>query len=127
MNNEHRLTATRYIWVTFFLALLITNASVIINGQAPVVENVIMTVIVAMAASGTSVAVWANQKSASSDEEMGDTKLKRGERVTRLIDLMDDDELYELRKRLSKEVADPADDYITLGDDGELHHNSLKN
>lgn len=127
MNTEHRLTATRYIWVVFFFALAISNANVILNGQELGAANVIMTMIVAIAAAGTTVAVWTSHDPFSSDDKTSDTKLKRGERVTRLIDLMDNDELHELRQRLSDEVADPVDDYVTLGDDGELHNINRNN
>jgi hypothetical protein len=126
MNTEHRLTATRYIWVVFFFALAISNANVIMNGEALGAANVIMTMIVAIAATGTTVAVWTSH-TPFSDEETSDTKLKRGERVTRLIDLMDNDELHELRQRLSQKVDDPVDNYVTLGDDGELHNINRNN
>jgi hypothetical protein len=125
MNSEHRLTATRYIWVSFFFAMIIVNANVVMNGDALTAINVVMTTVIALAATGTTVSIWATANGSS--EESDDTKLKRGERVTRLIDLMDDDELYELRKRLSKEVDMPHDDYVTLEDDGELRHRQLKN
>jgi|GEM_PF-1771887 len=127
MNSEHRLTATRYIWIAFFFSLAIINSNVMISGLAPSVANVIMTTVLAIAVMASSIAIWATANSSSSDEDKSDTKLKRGERVTRLIELMDEDELHELRKRLSKEIDDPIEDYITLGNDGELHHRHLKN
>jgi len=121
MNNDFRLSATRTIWVAFFIGLLITNANVVFWGQTPIIENVLMTIIVAIAATGTSVAVWTSGHS-SSNENAEDTKLKRGERVKRLIDLMDDDELHELRNRLSVDYTDSSNEYVVLGTDGELHH-----
>lgn len=122
MNSEHRLTATRYIWVAFFFTMAIINANVMITGEAPSIANVIMTTILAIAATGTSIAIWHSPNHSSNEDSTSDTKLKRGERVTRLIELMDEDELHELRKRLSKEIDCSSEDYITLGDDGELRH-----
>ena len=46
-------------------------------------------------------------------------KAKRGEGVQRLVDLMDEDELYELRRRLEIDYSD-SPKRIILGDDGEL-------
>ncbi len=127
MDSEHRLTATRYIWVAFFFAMAISNMNVMANGEALGVENIIMTTILAIAAAGSTVSIWTAAKPLSSDGEKSDTKLKRGERVTRLIDLMDEDELHELRLRLSKETHSNSDEYIMLGDDGELQKHHRKN
>jgi len=127
MNSEHRLTATRYIWVAFFFAMAISNMNVMVNGEALAIENIIMTTILAIAAAGSTIVIWATASRTSSDEETSDTKLKRGERVTRLIDLMDEDELHELRQRLSTDNYDTTDEYVVLGDDGELRKRHLKN
>lgn len=126
MNSEHKVKATKYVWATFFFALLISNASSVFYGQTPVIENVIMTVVVAIAACGASVAISTSENPFSSNEQDSENKLKRGERVKRLIDLMDDDELYELRQRLSKEYHAPPDDYVMLSDDGELIREKVK-
>lgn len=118
MDNESRLSATKYIWVVFLLALLIVNANVIIQSDPLSFTNVIMTGVIAVAAMGGTSFVWAGQTEntgATSDE-----KLKRGDRVKRLIDLMDEDELYELRKRLASDYSETPEDYVMLGDDGEL-------
>ena len=127
MNSEFRVSATKYIWVAFFLGLLVTSANVIFYGQTPGLENVIMTIVLAIAATGSSVAVWASLNSSSSQDEKGETKLKRGERVKRLIDLIDEDELYALRQRLSQDYAEPPADFVMLGDDGELHRRQMVN
>lgn len=127
MDSEHRLTATRYIWVAFFFALAISNMNVMVNGESLGIANIIVTTILAVAAAGSTVTIWTAAKPLSSSEEISDTKLKRGERVTRLIDLMDEDELQELRLRLSKDSHDASDEYIVLGDDGELRKRHMKN
>ena len=98
-----------------------------VNGESLGIANIIVTSILAVAAAGSTVTIWTAAKPLSSNDETSDTKLKRGERVTRLIDLMDDDELHELRLRLSKETHNASDEYIMLGDDGELHKRHLKN
>lgn len=122
---EHRLSATKFIWVALFFGLLVINGNVLFFGQTPVIENVIMGVAVIIAAAGSTVAVWTSTNPFS-DNETEDTKLKRGERVKRLIDLMDDDELYELRERLSTEYSTLSDNYVVLGSDGELHRPNKK-
>jgi len=127
MDSEHRLTATRYIWVAFFFAMAVSNMNVIVNGDSLGVANIIVTTILAIAAAGSTVTIWTAAKALSSRDETGDTKLKRGERVTRLIDLMDEDELHELRLRLSKDSSNESDEYIVLGDDGELRKRHMKN
>lgn len=127
MDSEHRLTATRYIWVAFFFAMAVSNMNVIVNGDSLGVANIIVTTILAIAAAGSTVTIWTAAKALSSRDETGDTKLKRGERVTRLIDLMDEDELHELRLRLSKDSPNESDEYIVLGDDGELRKRHMKN
>ncbi len=125
MNEELRLRATKYIWVAFFFTILVTNANVL-GGQTPGIENVIMTGIIALAATGSSITLWTTTNAFTSEDVQADTKLKRGERVKRLIDLMDEDELYELRQRLSDDYSEPPTDYMTLGDDGELQPAKIK-
>ena len=125
MSSEHRLSATKYIWVALFLGLFVINGNVFLFGQTPVIENVIMAVAMMIAAAGSTVAVWTSQNPFS-DDEAESTKPKRGERVKQLIDLLDDDELYELRKRLSTNGTDEPDNYVVLGADGELHSRHQK-
>lgn len=120
MTGENKLSATRSIWAGFFFGLAVINANVLFAGQTPAIENVIMTVTVAIATTVATIAVWTSN-SPSSDSEVADTKLKRGERVKRLIDLMDEDELYALRERLSTEYSENQDEFVVLGTDGEIH------
>lgn len=118
MNEEARSKATRTIWTIFFFTLVIINANVVFYGSVPVIENVIMTAIAAVAATGVSVAVWTSKNPFASDTQ--EEKFKRGERVKKLIELMDEDEIYELRQRLSDDFTDASDKVVVLGDDGEL-------
>lgn len=125
MNEQVKLSATRAIWIAFFMALVVTNANVVFWAQTPGVANVIMTVIIGIATTATSIAIWTSQ-SPFDNGETDEAKLKRGERVKRLIDLMDDDELYELRERLSTDYTEQSDNYVVLGTDGELHRKKPK-
>ena len=121
MNHQSAATSMRYIWTAFFFALVIVNSNMIINGQPIDFANVIMTAIIATAATATSVVVWV--VTAASDQRperaQSDEKLKRGQRVERLIELMEPDELHELRQRLQDNYSEVDSDYM-LGDDGEL-------
>ena len=125
MESKRRLSATKYIWFGFFLALAVTNGNVIFFGQEPGIGNVILGVVIAVATCASTLGIWAFQPNIQ-NEDAGDTKLKRGERVKRLIDLMDDDELYELRERLSTDYSAAQDNYVMLGSDGEIHHRKHK-
>jgi len=124
MNDDSRQSATKYIWFGFLVALVVVNANSVIHAQDLGLANVVMTIAISIAALGGTSFVWTGN---SSDGQDSDTKLKRGERVKRLIDLMDEDELYELRQRLADDYSTPPDDYVMLGDDGELHRTPLHN
>ncbi len=119
MNSETKMSATKFIWVAFLLGLIVVNANVIINGESLGIANVIVTSVVALAAIASTNFVWMSPT--ESTNQTTDAKLKRGERVKQVIDLMDEDELYELRQRLADDYSNPPSDYVVLGDDGELH------
>jgi len=125
MNDEARQSATKYLMVVFLLGLVIVNSNTLLYGQTLGIENVIMTIVLAITMMGATSFIWTGQTSISRQSD-SDAKLKRGERVKRLIDLMDEDELYALRQRLADDYSDPPDDYVMLGDDGELHRASAQ-
>lgn len=120
MNHEGAIKAIRQIWVSCLVALFIVNSNMIIHAQPIDIANVIITAIIAGAAVLISGAIWGISEAGNNNESLSsDEKLKRGERVERLIQLMEADELYELRQRLQENYREPQADYM-LGDDGEL-------
>ena len=122
MDSHSRLTATRYIWTAFFFGLAVVNSNLFQGGEIGV-GNIITTIMVVGAAIVGTGFIWnwgdlPTIQSQSAEAE-AENKLKRGERVQRLVELMDEDELYELRRRLEIDYSD-SPKRIILGDDGEL-------
>lgn len=121
MKHQSAASAMRYIWTAFLFALFIVNSTMIIHGQPVEFANIVMTAIIATAATATSIVIWGVTAAYGQEGEQtqSDEKLKRGQRVERLIELMEPDELYELRNRLQDSYKESDENYM-LGDDGEL-------
>lgn len=92
MNNEQRTISTFLIWAAFTLMVIFGN-----------LDNFLVVGIIALAATVSTAAVWdsvAKEKSAREVSEK--TKRNARERLSRLLDQMDDEEMVELDVLLSQ-------------------------
>lgn len=106
MRDIYRVYATLIIWVTFgvmTLALFTIPSSVFNNASAGVLLGVL--IVLAIAATTGTMAAWDALDGSSSTEVhsvSSSAKEKRSlqNRMTRLVDDLDDDEIYELEALL---------------------------
>ncbi len=102
MNAIAKLVATFMIWACFTIIMTAGSSPV---SQAMGGTAVIMTVVLAIAASASTAAIW---QSGEKTESHSAEKAKRTHtRVARFVDRLSDDEIAELRSRL-------------MADDGEV-------
>ncbi len=124
MDAESRRHATRYIWVAFFFGMVFANGNAVFNGLPLEVWNMVISIVIAGVALVSTGFVWnwgdLPVIESQSKKQSAEDKLKRGERVERLIELMDADELYELRRRLEDDYGDNELTDAIVGSDGEL-------
>ena len=124
MDAESRRHATRYIWVAFFFGMVFANGNAVFNGLSLEVWNMVISIVIAGVALVSTGFVWnwgdLPVIASQSKQQSAEDKLKRGERVERLIELMDADELYELRRRLEDDYGDDELTDAIVGSDGEL-------
>lgn len=126
MDPQSRLTALRYVWTAFFGAMLVVNSSPIFAGRALDITNIIITLILAVAAVGSTGFIfnWGDLPAAESTRSET-AKSKRRAKVDALLDLLNDEDLQSLRSRL-EERPNPADEAVYLSDDGELVRKPVK-
>ena len=122
MNSDSRLTATRYIWLAFFFGLLVVNSNMVFYGASLDVGNVVMTIIVTIAALGATGFVWSfgapnMGNTYISSETQGKGKRAPSDKLSMLRELLTEDELDAFKQRLMDETAGQHDDNYT---DGEL-------
>jgi hypothetical protein len=113
-----RLTATRYIWVSFAIVMALTFSDVALYGNSPGIGHIIVAAIVASGALiGTGfIWNWGTLQIDDALEETEKSKRRHSRRLDRMLDRLSEDELDDLRDRLNAD-ADPG--YL-LTADGEL-------
>ena len=99
MGTTQRMIVTIVIWFTLFLMFIGTLFSDILDSNPVYVIPILIILGIAGAASTSSI--W-EERSASPDKDKTE-KFKRDAsyRIDRLIDALDEDDLAELRRRLS--------------------------
>lgn len=128
MDAKSRLRAVYTVWTAFVLAVLAVNAGVIIYQQDIGLANIILTIVLAiMSISATGfIFNWGDLPTSDrSSTDRQSEKLKRQSRADALLDMLDDETLEALRRRLQEREGN-----LPLGallqDDGELHGDRLR-
>ena len=106
MDPKTRLSATRTVWIAFFFSLLAINGNVIFADATWSDFNIVTTLVVSIVAllSTGMIWNWGNLPHVQpSRETRSYEKAKRQDRVGMIFDLLEDDELDALRRRLSDE------------------------
>ncbi|MBZ0290751.1 MAG: hypothetical protein K8I30_24205 [Anaerolineae bacterium] len=89
MREELRFQTTAVIWGTFALIMIFAQG-----------DKVAMAFIVGIAAAISTSMVWESLQKSSADESEKATKGKRNNRVRRLIEVMDEDEIADMEAYL---------------------------
>jgi hypothetical protein len=100
MKDSTRIWATIAIWIIFasLAAIILTSTTGVIANSGPDTVGVIMFGLAA-AVAVTSVSIWFGGQRQSEDV-LSKAKRVHHTRVDRLIESLDDDEIYELEARL---------------------------
>lgn len=104
--NEYRYKMTRLIWVSFTIIMTVFLIGVFDSNNAMQDDKVIaaLAILGATAVLGTS-AIWSG--ATESDEERESSKKKREtQRMERLMQLMEDDDIVELETMLKSRELD---------------------
>ena len=111
METKYRINAIIFLWITIAAAVAIAN-----YGKPIDAGGVVLTLILGMSGGEVSKLI-ANIGTRSEDE-----KAKRENRIEAMLDTLSDDEMTDLRRRLSNGVD--SGDLVALedvlADDGEL-------
>jgi hypothetical protein len=92
MNNEQRTVSTFLIWAAFTLMVIFGN-----------LDNFLVVGIIALAATVSTAAIWESVGKEKGAREVSEkTKRNARERLSRLFDQMDDEEMVELDVLLSQ-------------------------
>lgn len=102
MGGQGRAAATIAIWMIFAVllgSLLTSSTGAIANASG---GNVLAVVIVlSIAAAGSTIAIWESGKESTSESRIpSKAKRTRRQRIERLMDSLEDDEIYELQSLL---------------------------
>ncbi len=89
MSDWIRLMATGFIWL--MLAIMVNT----VNDTVPV------AFILGIAATISTLAIWESAKHQNKTASEQASKLKRNDRVSRLVDKLNEDEVYELQELLA--------------------------
>lgn len=92
MNNMVRLTATAVVWIIMATVLTLLQHT---N------DLVWIALILAAAAAISTAAVWSGPNHTISTQQIESAKHKRNSRMTRLVDALDEDQMYELEELLA--------------------------
>jgi len=98
MNSGMKLAATFIIWTAFTIIMT--------TGHSPLAEAtggaaVMMTVVLAIAAAASSVAVWQSGEQNALKREAAEKAKRTRTRVGRFVDTLSNEEIAELRARLT--------------------------
>lgn len=103
MQSFAKLTAIFIIWTAFTVIMTAGNSPL---AEATGDAAVIMTVVLAIAAAGSTAAVWQSKEPHQSSEQSSEKAKRTPTRVGKFMDSLGDDEIAELRARL---VADDGE------------------
>ena len=111
MNSGMKLAATFIIWTAFTIIMT--------TGHSPLAEAtggaaVMMTVVLAIAAAVSSVAVWQGGEQNTLKREAAEKAKRTRTRVGRFVDTLSNEEIAELRARLTADDGEvvPLDDLL---------------
>ena len=112
MNSVTKLAATFIIWTAFTIIMTTGNSPL---AQATGGSAVMMTVVLAIAAGASSIAIWQGGEKSNSKHVAVDKAKRTRTRVGRFVDTLSDDEIAELRARLTAEDGEvvPLDDLLS--------------
>jgi hypothetical protein len=103
MRSAERGCATLIIWVMFtiLVGVVLTSATSAVVMAGSGVAVVMVTLVLAMAAVISTVAVWfGGREQVESRPHLTKSKRSQRERIARLVDSLDDDDIYELETLL---------------------------
>ncbi len=131
MEAQARLRATYAIWTAFFLGLLVVNANAIFNNAELSWVNMVLSIVVALSAVGSTAFVWgfgaagqagAGQAAGVNQQQGQVEKQKRLSRADALMEMLDEDTLEALRQRLEARDDHPQQVPLDalLDEDGEI-------
>ena len=110
MSGSTRLAGTLIIWLSFTTILGIMGAVISDSTLDTAISGVVFAIILVLTIGVTisTRAIW--QSESAPEREMPVAKAKRvqRDRIERLIDALDDDDLYELQARLLAERNDES-------------------
>lgn len=98
-----KLAANFIIWAAFAFIMTASNSPL---SEATGDAAVIMTIVLAIAAAGSTAAVWQSKEPHQSSEQSSEKAKRTRTRVGKFMDSLGDDEIAELRARL---VADDGE------------------
>lgn len=102
MRDSVRLTATLIIWLAFIITmavLLTTPTGAVSQADGPTVFGIVL--VIALAAMASTVAVWAALRDKGAElQSRSKAKRSGGSRIERLVEALDDDEIYDLEALL---------------------------
>jgi len=103
MQSLTKLAAIFIIWTAFTIIMTVGNSPL---AQATGATAVVMTIALAGAAGGSTIAIWQSKEAHQSPEQSSEKAKRTRTRVGRFVDSLGEDEIAELRARL---VADDGE------------------
>ncbi len=100
MQSLAKLAAIFFIWTAFTIIMTAGNSPL---SNATGETAVIMTVVLAIAAAGSTAAVWQSKEPVQPQEQSSEKAKRTRTRVGKFMDSLGEEELAELRARLGAE------------------------
>src|SRR5690349_5317738 len=112
-----KLEGTRYVWTAFAVAMAFLLGSTLFGNGGLSVGHVILGIAIAVAALASTAVMWGTDKEHEYGMQMQNSTMEKAKRrnLDAMLSRLSDDELMELRNRLSNRESE--EDYA-LGDDG---------
>jgi hypothetical protein len=102
MSGATRLTGTLIIWISFTIILGIMGAVISDSTLDTAVSGIVFAIILVLTVGVTisTRAIWQSENAPAREIPIAKAKRLQRDRIERLIDALDDDDIYELQARL---------------------------